>query len=439
MLVLLRMCERHLTLRGRQVNKRSGASHSGGSTPREPFIGNYPQMIYYKSLSIRKGKVPQVQFLMLKCQNDNQNNDVVPDQFVSSFMSSIHELSNQTEVGDDGNSDFKLNPNKTISARSTDENNTFKDIAKSVSEVMLNLFFDSNKRPNLRSEMQNYVTTKNETNSDYGLIKWSEQRARRLKRVVTDSEEQQSEEKGEIRRQGKKENKEQRQIEKEEVLRQNEEIISKTRRQSDDKDRRRQRSGKNGAKRRSGNKRNIQRQCERCHRRCNCEQSSPLVTTSASAIPEPNRGPSVVTFVGAIPESNQVRIGPWNKKETSKVSQQYDFTPFYLTNDSIEVSINGLFFISVQVYYSGNNKDMYHSYWVMLLSLGASAPEKLIKCGSFNIEVSCYTSITTYLQKGDRLYLEQEAIRTVNLEKGYSQIQIVLLSSDRNEEDKKAT
>ncbi|XP_011705996.1 PREDICTED: uncharacterized protein LOC105461206 isoform X4 [Wasmannia auropunctata] len=351
----------------------------------------------------------QVQFLMLKCQNDNQNNDVVPDQFVSSFMSSIHELSNQTEVGDDGNSDFKLNPNKTISARSTDENNTFKDIAKSVSEVMLNLFFDSNKRPNLRSEMQNYVTTKNETNSDYGLIKWSEQRARRLKRVVTDSEEQQSEEKGEIRRQGKKENKEQRQIEKEEVLRQNEEIISKTRRQSDDKDRRRQRSGKNGAKRRSGNKRNIQRQCERCHRRCNCEQSSPLVTTSASAIPEPNRGPSVVTFVGAIPESNQVRIGPWNKKETSKV------------------------------YYSGNNKDMYHSYWVMLLSLGASAPEKLIKCGSFNIEVSCYTSITTYLQKGDRLYLEQEAIRTVNLEKGYSQIQIVLLSSDRNEEDKKAT
>lgn len=149
-------------------------------------------------------------------------------------------------------------------------------------------------------------------------------------------------------------------------------------------------------------------------------------------------GPSVVTFVGAIPEQefkNSVYIGPWIK--SSRSNGPYDLNKFYLTEDnySIEASISGLYMISVQIFYFG--KSINHSYWVLLNSEGTSTKEKLITCAiasaSNASEASCYTSITTYLQKGDRLSIQQqERNRLVNMREGYSQVQLVLLANDKH-------
>lgn len=52
---------------------------------------------------------------------------------------------------------------------------------------------------------------------------------------------------------------------------------------------------------------------------------------------------------------------------------------------------------------------MSFSYWVLLSSKGSSSKQKLITCAtSSKTEVSCYTSIIIYLQRGDRLYLQQQ-------------------------------
>ncbi|XP_070149032.1 uncharacterized protein [Polyergus mexicanus] len=148
--------------------------------------------------------------------------------------------------------------------------------------------------------------------------------------------------------------------------------------------------------------------------------------------------PAVVTFVGAIPEQefkNTVYIGPWIK--SSRSNGAYDLTKFYLAeeNYSIEATISGLYMISVQIFYFG--KSINHSYWVLLNSEGSSMKQKLITCAIASVstaaEVSCYTSITTYLQKGDRLSIQQqERNRLVNMREGYSQVQLVLLANDKH-------
>lgn len=123
--------------------------------------------------------------------------------------------------------------------------------------------------------------------------------------------------------------------------------------------------------------------------------------------------PAVVTFVGAIPEqdfqNNQVYVGPWIKSK--KDNGSYDFNKFYLAeeNYSIEVTISGLYMISVQIFYFG--KSTSHSYWVVLNSEGSSMKQKLITCASASVsssEISCYTGLTTYLRKGDRLSIQQQ-------------------------------
>ncbi|EFN71513.1 hypothetical protein EAG_13702 [Camponotus floridanus] len=149
------------------------------------------------------------------------------------------------------------------------------------------------------------------------------------------------------------------------------------------------------------------------------------------------RDPAVVTFVGAIPEQdfqNTAYVGPWIK--SNKDNGSYDFNKFYLAeeNYSIEVTISGLYMISVQIFYFG--KSTSHSYWVVLNSEGSSMKQKLITCASASVsssEISCYTGLTTYLRKGDRLSIQQqERNRFVNLREGYSQVQLVLLSNDKN-------
>ncbi|XP_029168821.1 uncharacterized protein LOC114938875 isoform X4 [Nylanderia fulva] len=148
-------------------------------------------------------------------------------------------------------------------------------------------------------------------------------------------------------------------------------------------------------------------------------------------------GPKVVTFIGAIPLQefkNTVYIGPWIKGNNNIKSNNtsYDFTKFYLREDdySIEINMSGLYIISVQIFYVGGPVN---SYWVLLNSEGSSKKRNLITCavGSTTSEVSCYTSVTTCLQKGDRLsILQQEKNRLVNLREGYSQIQLVLLDAN---------
>ncbi|KAL6424673.1 hypothetical protein ACFW04_009975 [Cataglyphis niger] len=149
------------------------------------------------------------------------------------------------------------------------------------------------------------------------------------------------------------------------------------------------------------------------------------------------RDPAVVTFVGAIPEQefkNTVYIGPWIK--SSRSNGAYDFTKFYLAeeNYSIEVTISGLYMISVQIFYFG--KPINHSYWVLLNSEGSSMKQKLITCAIASVSLeggSCYTSIITYLQKGDRLSIQQqERNRLVKMREGYSQVQLVLLANDKH-------
>ncbi|XP_029168819.1 uncharacterized protein LOC114938875 isoform X2 [Nylanderia fulva] len=145
-------------------------------------------------------------------------------------------------------------------------------------------------------------------------------------------------------------------------------------------------------------------------------------------------GPKVVTFIGAIPLQEFKNTGPWIKGNNNIKSNNtsYDFTKFYLREDdySIEINMSGLYIISVQIFYVGGPVN---SYWVLLNSEGSSKKRNLITCavGSTTSEVSCYTSVTTCLQKGDRLsILQQEKNRLVNLREGYSQIQLVLLDAN---------
>ncbi|KAK0157354.1 hypothetical protein PV328_011106 [Microctonus aethiopoides] len=147
------------------------------------------------------------------------------------------------------------------------------------------------------------------------------------------------------------------------------------------------------------------------------------------------RGPLVATFVGAVPEqhvTDTVYIGPWVRKNESR----YGFNKFHLVEDkrSIEVTANGLFMISTQIYYFG--EPTHYSYWILLNSEGSSTTKKVTKCASVSAvsatETSCYTSVILPLRRGDRLRIQQqERDRLINLREGYSYVQITLLSNDQ--------
>lgn len=66
--------------------------------------------------------------------------------------------------------------------------------------------------------------------------------------------------------------------------------------------------------------------------------------------------------------------------------------------------------LQLQIFYFG--KSINHSYWVLLNSEGSSTKQKLITCAIASVsaasEVSCYTGVTTYLQTGDRLSVQQQ-------------------------------
>ncbi|XP_017760854.1 PREDICTED: uncharacterized protein LOC108551268 [Eufriesea mexicana] len=146
-------------------------------------------------------------------------------------------------------------------------------------------------------------------------------------------------------------------------------------------------------------------------------------------------GPLVATFVGAIPEqhiTDTVYIGPWVK--SSKNNTQYNLNKFHLVEDkkSIEVTAPGLYMISAQIFYFGEPTN--YSYWILLSSEGKSTTQKLVKCSTASstsaTEVSCYTSVITPLQRGDRVHIQQqERDRLINMREGHSYIQLVLLSN----------
>ncbi|EZA54726.1 uncharacterized protein LOC105279800 isoform X2 [Ooceraea biroi] len=148
------------------------------------------------------------------------------------------------------------------------------------------------------------------------------------------------------------------------------------------------------------------------------------------------RAPLVATFIGAVPEqciTNSALIGPWIKKGDEY--SQYDLAKFHLVEKrmAIEITTNGLYSISAQIFYFGELKK--HSYWILLSSEGLSKPQQLVKCATTTsnvaAEVSCYTSIIMHMKRGDRLYIEQqERDRLINLREGYSYIQLVLLAND---------
>ncbi|KAG7207754.1 hypothetical protein KM043_009364 [Ampulex compressa] len=150
------------------------------------------------------------------------------------------------------------------------------------------------------------------------------------------------------------------------------------------------------------------------------------------------RGPLVATFVGAIPEqhvTDAVYIGPWVK--STKNDSQYSFNKFHLVEDkkSIEVTASGLYMISAQIFYFGEPTNF--SYWLLLSSEGKSATQKLVKCSTASstsaTEISCYTSIITFLRKGDRLHIQQqERNRLINMREGHSYVQLVLLSNNNH-------
>ncbi|OAD54848.1 hypothetical protein WN48_06048 [Eufriesea mexicana] len=145
--------------------------------------------------------------------------------------------------------------------------------------------------------------------------------------------------------------------------------------------------------------------------------------------------PLVATFVGAIPEqhiTDTVYIGPWVK--SSKNNTQYNLNKFHLVEDkkSIEVTAPGLYMISAQIFYFGEPTN--YSYWILLSSEGKSTTQKLVKCSTASstsaTEVSCYTSVITPLQRGDRVHIQQqERDRLINMREGHSYIQLVLLSN----------
>ncbi|XP_051157834.1 uncharacterized protein LOC127279487 isoform X2 [Leptopilina boulardi] len=147
-------------------------------------------------------------------------------------------------------------------------------------------------------------------------------------------------------------------------------------------------------------------------------------------------GPWIATFVGAQPEqfvTDSVYIGPWVK--STRNESRYNFNKFHLVENekSIEVTTNGLYMISTQIFYFGESTN--YSYWILLSSEGSSIPQRLAKCATVSAEtvteVSCHTSIIILLKRGDRLRLQQqERNRLINLREGHSYIQIALLSSD---------
>nr|XP_033342270.1 uncharacterized protein LOC117229706 isoform X1 [Megalopta genalis]XP_033342272.1 uncharacterized protein LOC117229706 isoform X1 [Megalopta genalis] len=147
-------------------------------------------------------------------------------------------------------------------------------------------------------------------------------------------------------------------------------------------------------------------------------------------------GPLVATFVGAIPEqhvTDTVYIGPWVK--STKNNTQYSLNKFHLVEDkkSIEVTATGLYMISAQIFYFGEPTN--YSYWILLSSEGESKTQKLVKCSTASsasaTEVSCYTSVITLLQRGDRVHIQQqEKNRLINMREGHSYIQLVLLSNN---------
>lgn len=150
------------------------------------------------------------------------------------------------------------------------------------------------------------------------------------------------------------------------------------------------------------------------------------------------RGPLVATFVGAIPEqhvTDTVYIGPWVK--STKNNTIYSLNKFHLVEDkkSIEVTVTGLYMISAQIFYFGEPTN--YSYWILLSSEGKSTTRKLVKCSTASsmsaTEVSCYTSVITPLQRGDRVHIQQqEKNRLINMREGHSYIQLVLLSNNTN-------
>ncbi|XP_043470482.1 uncharacterized protein LOC122503828 isoform X2 [Leptopilina heterotoma] len=147
-------------------------------------------------------------------------------------------------------------------------------------------------------------------------------------------------------------------------------------------------------------------------------------------------GPWIATFVGAQPEqfvTDSVFIGPWVK--SSRNESRYNFNKFHLVENekSIEVTTNGLYMISTQIFYFGESTN--YSYWILLSSEGSSIPQRLAKCATVSAEtvteVSCHTSIIIPLKRGDRVRLQQqERNRLINLREGHSYIQIALLSND---------
>ncbi|XP_043261326.1 uncharacterized protein LOC122402525 isoform X3 [Colletes gigas] len=147
-------------------------------------------------------------------------------------------------------------------------------------------------------------------------------------------------------------------------------------------------------------------------------------------------GPLVATFVGAIPEqhvTDTVYIGPWVK--STKNDTQFSLTKFHLVEDkkSIEVTATGLYMISAQIFYFGEPTN--YSYWILLSSEGKSRTQKLVKCSTSSsttaTEVSCYTSVITQLQRGDRVHIQQqEKDRLINMREGHSYVQLVLLSNN---------
>ncbi|XP_076393087.1 uncharacterized protein LOC100877939 isoform X2 [Megachile rotundata] len=150
------------------------------------------------------------------------------------------------------------------------------------------------------------------------------------------------------------------------------------------------------------------------------------------------RGPLVATFVGAIPEqhvTDTVYIGPWVK--STKNNTIYSLNKFHLVEDkkSIEVTVTGLYMISAQIFYFGEPTN--YSYWILLSSEGKSTTRKLVKCSTASsmsaTEVSCYTSVITPLERGDRVHIQQqEKNRLINMREGHSYIQLVLLSNNTN-------
>ncbi|XP_043285466.1 uncharacterized protein [Venturia canescens] len=147
-------------------------------------------------------------------------------------------------------------------------------------------------------------------------------------------------------------------------------------------------------------------------------------------------GPLVATFVGAVPEqhvTDTVYVGPWVK--STRNESRYSFNKFHLVEDktSIEVTANGLYMVSAQIYYFG--EPTHYSYWILLTSEGSSNTRKVIKCATVSAvsasEASCYTSVVLSLRRGDRLHIQQqERDRLINLREGHSYVQIMLLSSD---------